>query len=102
MEYNLFRYIWRHSWRDQVLILAVVVASYVFLFVSLDLPKQIVNQAIQGEAFENGVKTAPFLNLTIGPYDWLGMPEVTLFSGFELDRLSYLVALCLSFLFFVV
>ena len=30
------------------------------------------------------------------------MPEVTLFPGFELERLAYLVALCFSFLFFVV
>jgi putative ABC transport system ATP-binding protein len=102
MEHNLFRYIWRNSWRDQTLILAVVAISYIFLFASLDLPKQIVNQAIQGEAFENNATTAPFLRLTIGPYDWLGMPEVTLVEGFPLTRIPYLVALCLSFLFFVV
>lgn len=101
MEHSLFRYIWRNSWRDQSLILIIVVISYVFYFVSLDLPKQIVNKAIQGEAFD-GVRTAPFLNLTIGPYDFLGMPEVTLFPGFELGRMQYLVALCFLFLFFVV
>lgn len=101
MEHSLFRYIWRNSWRDQSLILIIVVISYVFYFVSLDLPKQIVNKAIQGEAFD-GVRTAPFLNLTIGPYDFLGMPEITLFPGFELGRMQYLVALCLLFLFFVV
>ena len=67
MEHNLFRYIWRNSWRDQSLILVVVAISHVFYFVSLDLPKQIVNQAIQGEAFEGGRTTAPFLDLSDRP-----------------------------------
>jgi len=102
MEHNLFRYIWRNSWRDQSLILIIVVIAQVFYFVSLDLPKQIVNQAIQGEAFKDGAATASFLHLSIGPIDWLGMPELTLFPGFSLERLPYLVALCFAFLFFVV
>jgi putative ABC transport system ATP-binding protein len=102
MEHNLFRYIWRNSWRDQSVILIVVVIAQVFYFVSLDLPKQIVNQAIQGEAFQGGTTTVPFLDLSVGPIEWLGMPEVSLFQGFDLDRLSYLVALCFAFLFFVV
>lgn len=101
MEHKLFRYIWRNSWRDQVPILVIVALSYVFYFVSLDLPKQIVNQAIQGEAFKSG-RTAPFLNVAIGPIDWLGLPEMTLFEGFQLEQIAYLVALCFSFLFFVV
>ena len=102
MEHNLFRYIWRNSWRDQSAILVVVAISYVFYFVSLDLPKQIVNRAIQGEAFEGGRTTAPFLEFSIGPIDWLGLPHVTLFEGFQLEQIPYLVALCFSFLFFVV
>jgi putative ABC transport system ATP-binding protein len=102
MEHNLFRYIWRNSWRDQSVILAVVAVSYVFYFVSLDLPKQIVNQAIQGGAFKGGRTTASFLDLSIGPIDWLGLPEITLFHGFDLEKVPYLVALCFSFLFFVV
>src|SRR5881409_1297232 len=102
MEHNLFRYIWRNSWRDQSLILVVVAISYIFLFVSLDLPKQIVNRAIQGQAFEGGATTAPFMKFSIGPIDWLGIPEIHLFSGFQLEQEPYLVALCLTFLFFVV
>ncbi|HET6622210.1 MAG TPA: ABC transporter transmembrane domain-containing protein [Dongiaceae bacterium] len=102
MERNLFRYIWRNSWRDQSVILVVVAISYVFYFASLNLPKTIVNQAIQGEAFEGGRTTASFLDLTIGPIGWLDFPEVTLFQGFQLDKIAYLVALCFSFLFFVV
>src|SRR5262245_36997429 len=102
MEDSLFRYIWRNSWRDQSIILGIVVIAQVFYFISLDLPKQIVNQAIQGEAFADGNVTAKFLHLTVGPIDSIGLPEFTLFPGFELERVPYLVALCFSFLFFVV
>jgi putative ABC transport system ATP-binding protein len=102
MEHNLFRYIWRNSWRDQSVILVVVAVSYVFYYMALDLPKQIVNRAIQGEAFEGGRKTAAFLDLSIGPIDWLGLPKLTLFQGYQLEQVAYLIALCFSFLFFVV
>lgn len=102
MEQSLFRYIWRNSWRDQSLILVIVVIAQVFYFISLDLPKQIVNKAIQGDAFKDGATTATFLHISIGPYDFVNMPEITLFSGVPLERLPYLVVLCFSFLFFVV
>ncbi len=52
MEPRLFKYIWRHSWRDQLPILVVVVLAQVMYLVSLDLPKRIVNDAIQGNAFQ--------------------------------------------------
>jgi putative ABC transport system ATP-binding protein len=102
MERNLFRYIWRNSWRDQSMILMIVAVSYIFYFISLDLPKQIVNEAIQGEAFSSGNSTATFLHVSIGPIDAIGLPELVLFPGFDLERVSYLVALCFSFLFFVI
>jgi len=103
MDRRLFTYIWRNSWRDQLMILAVVLISKLFYFVSLQLPKQIVNDGIRGEIFKkNDSDVAPFMHLTIGPYDWLGMPKVTLYHGFELDQLNYLFALCFSYLFFVV
>ena len=101
MERNLFKYIWRNSWRDQLIILGVVAIAQVFYFVSLDLPKQIVNNAIQGEAFVEGMSTT-FMVFSFGPIDWLGIPEIPIFSGIELERLPYLVALCFAFLFFVV
>ena len=47
LEPRLFSYIWRHSNRDQIAICAVVLASLPFYFASLDLPKRIVNDAIQ-------------------------------------------------------
>jgi putative ABC transport system ATP-binding protein len=128
MERNLFKYIWRHSWRDQVYILAIVLLLQVFYFVSLDLPKRIVNDGIRGEAFketsveipthlhysygpaihpemmkpEGKVHTIPFMEIGFGPYKSLGIPKVTLFPGVMLDQMQYLFALCFSYLFFVV
>lgn len=100
MEPNLFKYIWRHSRRDQVVILVIVVASLLIYLISLELPKRIVNEAIQGEAFKDSA-TAPFLDLTLPLPDWLGGP-IPLFGGFSLDNVEYLFALCFSYLFFVV
>ncbi|MBI2255772.1 MAG: ABC transporter ATP-binding protein [Proteobacteria bacterium] len=100
MEPKLFKYIWRHSWRDQIPILIVVVIAQVMYLVSLDLPKRIVNDAIQGKAFQ-GKALADFLKFTLPLPDFLG-GSVQLFSGFQLDQLSYLLALCFSYLFFVV
>jgi putative ABC transport system ATP-binding protein len=54
LDRSLFRYIWRHSKRDQILICSVVLASLPLYFASLDLPRRIVNEAIQGHAFEHG------------------------------------------------
>ena len=128
MERNLFKYIWRHSWRDQVYILSIVLLLQVFYFVSLDLPKRIVNDGIRGEAFretsveipthlhysygpavhpemmkpEGKVNTIPFMRMTFGPYKSIGVPKVTLFPGLMLDQMQYLFALCFSYLFFVV
>ncbi|HVI91128.1 MAG TPA: ABC transporter transmembrane domain-containing protein [Dongiaceae bacterium] len=85
------------------MILAVVLISKLFYFVSLQLPKQIVNDGIRGEVFKKtDSNVTPFLHVTVGPYDWLGMPKMTLLDGFQLDQLHYLFALCFSYLFFVV
>jgi putative ABC transport system ATP-binding protein len=100
MEPKLFKYIWRHSWRDQIPILLVVVVSYVVYLISLDLPKRIVNDAIQGGAFKNSNEAA-FLKVTLPLPDFLGGP-ISIFSGFSLDQFQYLFALCFSYLFFVV
>ncbi len=103
MDRNLFKYIWQNSWHDQLLILVVVLVSKVFYFVSLELPKQIVNDGIRGEVFKKTADhMAPFLHLTMGPYPSLGIPKLTLYDGFQLDQLNYLFALCFSYLFFVV
>ena len=49
MDRNIFRYILRHSARAQLLILAMTVASFPFLYATLELPKLIINDALSGE-----------------------------------------------------
>ncbi len=49
MERTLFGFIWRYSKRDQVLLLVMTGLSFPFLYVSLELPKTIINEAIGGE-----------------------------------------------------
>ncbi len=74
MDKNFFRYIWRHSKRDQLIIFAVVLSSLPFYFASLDLPRRIVNEAIQGRAFAGGKQSAPFLEIGFGLPEWPGRP----------------------------
>ena len=49
MERSLFRYILHHTWRDQVLLLIVTAVSFPLIYINLELPKQIVNNAIGGK-----------------------------------------------------
>ncbi|MPR07985.1 ABC transporter ATP-binding protein/permease [Microvirga tunisiensis] len=102
MEKSLFRYIWTHSKRDQLIVCAVVLASLPFYFMSLDLPRQIVNQAIQGEAFRDGNPTAHFLHLSYEWPRWLGGGTLEIFEGFQVGRLGLLFGLSTVFLFFVI
>jgi putative ABC transport system ATP-binding protein len=102
MDKSLFRYIWKHSKRDQLIVCAVVLASQPFYFMSLDLPRQIVNEAIQGEAFRDGNTTAPFLKLGFDLPSWLGGGSFQIFEGFQLSRVGLLFALSGLFLFFVI
>ncbi len=46
MESSLFRYIWRHSRRQQIVVVALTLLSFPFLYASLEVPKQIVNRAL--------------------------------------------------------
>ncbi|MEM7693824.1 MAG: ABC transporter ATP-binding protein/permease [Pseudomonadota bacterium] len=78
MERTLFGFIWRYSKRQQIIILVMTVISFPILYMTLELPKWIVNDAISGEVFPK-----------------------TIF-GFELDQIPYLIALCFMFLGLVV
>jgi putative ABC transport system ATP-binding protein len=98
MDQSLFRYIWRHTRRQQVWILFVILVSLPFYFLALELPKRIVNGPIQGGGFSEPAATARFLELKLVVPSWLGREPLTLFSGFELERVGYLVALSLLFL----
>jgi putative ABC transport system ATP-binding protein len=96
MQTSLFPYIWRHTKVQQLYILLIVLLSMPFYFLSLDLPKTIVNLPIQGKGFETATSTQPFLKIDT---DFFGFGDpVTLFGGFELERWPYLVALSLLFL----
>ena len=102
MDRSLFRYIWRHSKRDQIIICSVVLLSLPFYFASLDLPRRIVNEAIQGRAFEGGQAATRFLTVSVPWPSWLGGEgKLLLFEGIEVDRLGLLFGLSGLFLFFV-
>ncbi|MDH4438798.1 MAG: ABC transporter transmembrane domain-containing protein [Rhizobium sp.] len=99
MDKSISRYIWTHTWRQQVVILLVVALSMIPYFFSLDLPKQIINGPIQGEGFPTTDAVQPFFEVSLG-LPFLGSLEV--YAGYPLDRLSMLMALSLEFLALVV
>ena len=101
MERGLFGFIFRYSKREQLLIVPLVVASMVILFASLDLPKTIVNEPIQGKRFPNPDSTVTFMRIAPHLPDFLGGQKV-LFEGFALERTPYLVALTLTFLVLII
>ena len=49
MEKSLFKYILRWSLRDQLLLTGMAALSFPFIYLSYEVPKTIVNQAIQGK-----------------------------------------------------
>ncbi|MFN3481538.1 MAG: ABC transporter ATP-binding protein, partial [Rhabdaerophilum calidifontis] len=97
MQSGFFAYVWRHSRREQLVVLFLVLASLPFYWVSLDIPKRIVNDAIQGRAFRDGAVEARLFEVTLGLPDLLGGGGITLTEGILLAQLPYLLAL--SFLF---
>lgn len=77
MEPTIFKFIFRYSTRAQLILIAISMASFPFLYFSLNLPKKIINDAIGGSGF----------------------PRVTF--GFELEQIPYLMVLCVVFLILV-
>ncbi|HKS90196.1 MAG TPA: ABC transporter transmembrane domain-containing protein [Stellaceae bacterium] len=77
LEPSIYRFILRYSRRDQLYLVIVTLLSFPFLYLSLDLPKLIINGAIGGKHF----------------------PRVVL--GIPLGQLPYLVLLCAVFLLLV-
>ena len=75
LEPTLWRFIIKHSWKSQLIALVLTLASFPFLYVSLDLPKNIVNHAIRADA---------------------KFPQYVF--GFEFERIPYLMLLCGAFL----
>ncbi|WP_029010780.1 ABC transporter ATP-binding protein [Azospirillum halopraeferens] len=59
MESSIYRFILRHSVRQQLVLLLLTLASFPFLYASLDLPKRIVNEAIGGSRVPDAVLGVP-------------------------------------------
>jgi len=78
MDKSLFRFIWRYSRSRQLVILAITVLSFPILYYTLELPKLIVNDAIQGVDFPREL------------------------FDIEFGQVDYLLLLCVGFLFLVV
>src|SRR5947208_3477451 len=74
LEPSVYRFILKHSLKRQIFLLLLTLASFPFLYYSLDLPKTIVNRAIAGKHFPE-----PFL-------------------GFEFDQVPYLMILSALFI----
>ena len=71
--HTLYKYIWQHSRRDQITLLVIALAAQPIYFLTLTLPKLIVNGPIQGKGFETPDATQNFLQgrrepLEIGAY----------------------------------
>ncbi|GGH28186.1 putative ABC transport system ATP-binding protein [Cribrihabitans marinus] len=74
MERTLFSFIWKHSKRQQFMLLLLTVISFPFLYISLELPKRIINDAIG----------APTERVDL----W----------GIEFTQVQFLMLLCFAFL----
>ncbi len=74
MERSLFRFIWKHSKTSQLILLAVTLLTFPILYLSLELPKRIINDAIGGS----------------------GADVVVL--GVTLTQIQFLMLLCIGFL----
>lgn len=77
LEPSIYRFILRYSLPQQIFLLFLTLASFPFLYYSVDLPKTIVNNAIAGK----------HLSLQI--------------FGVQFGRISYLLTLCTFFLVLV-
>ena len=102
MERSLFGFILKYSKRDQLLIVPLVLLSMVFYYASLDLPKTIINQPIQGKGFPGPESTAYFLRFGFSLPEFLGGGTYQVFDGFALERTPYLLALTLTFLALII
>src|SRR4029077_20747558 len=75
LEPSVYKFILKHSLRQQVFLLVMTLVSFPFLYYSLDLPKTIVNRAIK---------------------DGTNFPQAIL--GIDFERIPYLLVLCGAFL----
>ncbi|WP_299147199.1 ABC transporter transmembrane domain-containing protein [uncultured Tateyamaria sp.] len=74
MDSTLFAFIWKHSKRDQLMLLALTIVTFPFLYATLELPKRVINDAIG--ATDNTIDV------------W----------GVEVTQIQFLLALCFGYL----
>jgi putative ABC transport system ATP-binding protein len=97
MQRKLFSYIWQHSRPEQLVILLLVVLAQVFYFMSLTVPKSIVNNGISGLAFKHH-HTIPFLVWELDLSAIFPGKVIRILDGFQVDQLQYLVIMSFVFL----
>jgi putative ABC transport system ATP-binding protein len=102
VERSLFGFIIRYSKREQLLIVPLVGASMLIYYSMLDLPKAIINEAIQGKRFPVPDATVAFLKIHFTLPHFLGGETIRLFDGFPLHQLPYLFALTFAFLSLII
>src|ERR1700749_2783079 len=74
LEPTVYRFILRHSLKQQILLLVLTLVSFPFLYYSLDLPKTNVNRAIGGKHFPQEI------------------------FGYQFNQIPYLMIMCGIFL----
>ena len=89
MESTFNRYIWKHTNRQQLWIMCVVLVSMVPYYFAFDLPKMLINGPIQGGGFEEAGATQAFLP---------GLFR----TDIQLDRMDTLLGLSIMFLALVI
>ena len=95
---RLFPYIIKETKVDQLKILLIVVLSFPFYFISLDLPKQIISNAIQGKQFPTIGSTVKVLKISFYLPEFISKNRYDLFDGISLDQFAYLFYLSGLFL----
>ena len=77
MESTLFQFVFRYSMHQQLRLLLLTLIAFPFLYLSLELPKTIINEAIGGSDFPHEI---PFLEISLTQVEYL-----FLLSGFFLS-----------------
>lgn len=85
MDRSMYRFVLKHSGRQQLYILIFVAISWPIGFMLFEVPKQIINRALGGDG-------PPFVASVLGVYDYVFFGSQTMF----------LVILCVFFLLLVV
>lgn len=98
MDRSLFRYIWQKSRTEQIFVLLIILVSIPFNWASFDVPKRIVNDAIQGGAFKDGRATTTVFDWSLTLPDLLGGASFRISDGIQVSQLGLLLALSFYFL----